>query len=177
MLDNCTQYFHFELFDHIRWHVIAKSAIQEILNLRPNAKKMPEKENLVDFSARFLKTMHIFLLVCHFNFTKVRRCQTEICLTIYLFSLHPFLWVTPMSYSSDSCPLNQHFWLHIFLHWHRAAVVFSCFYIQWWMSLAFVEFHQSSLAISSVWECHFLHVIVGVRTNVVCLHLISALTN
>lgn len=60
MLDNCTQYFHFELFDHIRWHVIAKSAIQEILNLRPNAKKMPEKENLVDFSARFLKPCTFF---------------------------------------------------------------------------------------------------------------------
>lgn len=135
MSDNHTQCFLHKLFDHIRWHVAAESGIQGILNFSPNAKKMPAKALLVLLPDSW-KPCIFLLLVHHSYITKVRTCQSGICLKVFSF-LYPFKWVTSLPCSTNPCPLNQRFWLHRFSRWHQAALSTSTDKCPWpsWNSI------------------------------------------
>lgn len=122
-------------------------------------------KSLTGLAARFLKTMHISSAGLSLLYYQGEEMPN------WNMPQHFFSHFT-LSHELLPCPIPMtpacnDFWLHTFSRWHWAAVVFSRFYILWWMSLAFAEFHQSSSV------C----VIVGMRSNVVCLLLISALTN
>lgn len=98
MSDNHTHYF-----DHIRWHVAAKSGIQWILNFSPDVE--------CKSFARFLKTMQVH----HSYITKVRTFQSGICLEVFSvpFTLQSKLFPRPVpqtpadSINSFGCTLDS----------------------------------------------------------------------
>lgn len=176
MPDNHRQYLLCKLFDHIMGHVAATSGIQGILNFRPNAKKLPIKALLPDSWKpwRFFCCFTIFIL------PRWQPAKVEYGWCFFSF-LWPLKWVTSLSCSTNSCLINQQFWLHWFFIYFLLASSCSCVK----MFLQQVINVLGLYRIPSILLSHFLSVgepfpmcvIVGMLRNKLCLHVICTLTN